>query len=128
MPIKDPEARREYNRAYQRRHYQKNKKYYKDKAKRSNRNQRKWGREFITRIKRMYGCIDCGIKNPVILEFDHVNGQKINNIADMVNQSYGLTIIKEEIRKCEVRCANCHRIKTHERRKKDVPKVQDSKG
>lgn len=116
MPIKDPEARRRYNRAYQRRHYQKNKKYYVEKAKRSNRNQRKWAKEYINRVKRTFGCVDCGVNNPIILEFDHVKGEKFNNIADMVNQSYGLKTIKDEIRKCEVRCANCHRIKTHERR------------
>ena len=116
MPIKDPEARRSYNRAYQKRHYQKNKKYYVEKAKRSNRNQRNWAREYTNRVKRIFGCVDCGVKNPIILEFDHVKGDKINNIADMVNQSYGLKTLKEEIRKCEVRCANCHRIKTHERR------------
>ena len=119
MPLKDPEARRRYNREYQKKHYQKHKKAYKDKAKAFNRNQRKWSREFITRIKRMYGCVDCGVKNPIVLEFDHVKGNKINNIADMVNQSVGLSTIKEEIRQCEVRCANCHRIKTHERRTRE---------
>lgn len=122
MPIKDPELRRQYMKEYQKKHYQKNKKAYKEKAKAYNRNQRKWGRDFITRVKRMYGCVDCGVSNPIILEFDHVRGSKVNNIADMVNQSYSLTTIKEEIRKCEVRCANCHRIKTHERRKK-VPSL-----
>ena len=122
MPIKDPELRRQYMKEYQKKHYQKNKKAYKEKAKAYNRNQRKWGRDFITRVKRMYGCVDCGISNPIILEFDHVRGSKVNNVADMVNQSYSLATIKEEIRKCEVRCANCHRIQTHERRK-EVPKV-----
>ena len=42
MPLKDPEARRRYNREYQKKHYQKHKKAYKDKAKAFNRNQRKW--------------------------------------------------------------------------------------
>jgi len=112
MAYKNPEDQKRASAA----HYQKYKEQYKARSKRRNRNQRKWGKEFVSRVKKMYGCTDCGIKNPVILEFDHVHGQKINNIADMVNQSYGLTTIKEEIRKCEVRCANCHRIKTHERR------------
>ena len=114
MAYKDPEDQRKASAA----HYQKYKKQYKERSKRRNRYQRKWGKEFVKRVKRIRGCIDCGIKNPVILEFDHVRGDKTNNIADMVNQSYGLTTIKEEIRKCEVRCANCHRIKTHERRRK----------
>lgn len=116
MPIKDPEARRRYNRAYQRRHYENNKDYYKSKAKKAKLNQRLWNRAFVHRVKRVLGCIDCGVKNPVILEFDHVKGEKINNIADMVHRPLSVDVIKEEIRKCEVRCANCHRIKTHERR------------
>ena len=116
MPIKDPEARKRYNREYQKKHYQKHKKAYKDKAKAFNRNQRKWCREFVKRVKRMYGCVDCAVNNPIILEFDHVRGNKINNIADMVHSACSVSTIKKEIRKCEVRCANCHRIKTHERR------------
>ena len=116
MPIKDSEARRRYNKEYQKRHYQKHKKAYKDRAKAFNKKKRKWNREFVARVKFMLGCIDCGIKNHIVLDFDHVRGEKIGNIADMVNNACGLTKIKEEIRKCEVRCANCHRIKTHERR------------
>ena len=118
MPIKDPELRKQYMKEYQKKHYQKNKKAYKEKAKAYNRSQRKWSKEFIKRVKRMRGCIDCGISNPIVLEFDHVRGEKVNNLADMVNQSYSITAIKEEIRKCEVRCANCHRIQTYERRNK----------
>lgn len=116
MPLKDKEARKAYNKAYQKKHYEANKKYYKDKAKAHNRNQRKWNREYVRRVKSMRGCFDCGEKNPVVLEFDHVRDQKTMNIADMVNQSYGVDKIKSEIRKCEVRCANCHRKETHKRR------------
>ena len=128
MPLKDREARRAYNKAYQKKHYRDNKEYYITKAKVYNRNQRKWGREFVKRVKAMRGCFDCGESNPIILEFDHVRGEKVMNIADMVNNSYSLSTIKDEIRKCEVRCANCHRVKTHERRnKKNVSKVQEKK-
>jgi len=112
MAYKDPEDQKKASAA----HYQKHKEQYKKRAKRRNRNQRKWAREFIRRVKTILSCVDCGESNPIVLEFDHVCGEKIKNIADMVNQSYGIDTIKEEIRKCEIRCANCHRKRTHERR------------
>lgn len=118
MPYKDPEARKAYNKAYQKKHYAENKEYYKEKALRSNKKIRGWNRDFVNRVKAKLGCFDCGESNPIVLEFDHVTGNKADNIADMVNKSYSTETIKQEIRKCKVRCANCHRIKTHERRNK----------
>lgn len=55
-------------------------------------------------------CIDCGIDDVRVLEFDHVRGTKVKNVSQMYD--YSLKTIFEEIEKCEVRCANCHRIKT----------------
>jgi len=118
MPYKDPDSRRAYNKAYQKKHYAENKEYYKKKALEHNKSQRAWNRSFVSRVKGILGCFDCGESNPIILEFDHVRGAKSGNIADMVNNAYGIDAIKKEIRKCRVRCANCHRIKTHERRNK----------
>lgn len=56
-------------------------------------------------------CVDCGESDPIVLDFDHVKGDKKGNISHMVS-SRGEDTLKEEIKKCEVRCANCHRKKT----------------
>jgi DNA-directed RNA polymerase subunit M/transcription elongation factor TFIIS len=56
-------------------------------------------------------CVDCGERDPVVLELDHVGGQKNDNVGDMMGR-YGWNRILKEIAKCEVRCANCHQRKT----------------
>jgi hypothetical protein len=69
-------------------------------------------KEFIKRYKQLFGkCIDCGITDYRVLQFDHTKN-KSYNISDMA-QSNSIQLIKNEIRKCEIRCANCHQIKTH---------------
>ena len=49
----------------------------------------------------------------VVLDFDHVRGTKKRSIGVMVcSGAVSLETLQEEIAKCDVRCANCHRIKT----------------
>ena len=60
-------------------------------------------------------CVDCGESDPIVLEFDHVEG-KTMNVSKMRSQRYKWSVIVKEIAKCEVRCANCHRRTTHNRR------------
>ena len=57
-------------------------------------------------------CVDCGETNPVVLEFDHVNGNKLGNVGKMACDRVAIKTLEKEINKCAVRCANCHRIKT----------------
>ena len=57
-------------------------------------------------------CVDCSERNPVLLEFDHVRGTKIDSISRMISDGYSKKKINEEIAKCEVRCVKCHRLKT----------------
>lgn len=58
-------------------------------------------------------CVDCGENNPIVLEFDHVKSGKKGSISFLINNlKYSWPSIELEIEKCEVRCANCHRIKT----------------
>jgi hypothetical protein len=57
-------------------------------------------------------CIDCGNSDIRVLEFDHVHGHKTDEISHLLSQRYGWPRIEAEIVKCEVRCANCHRIRS----------------
>ena len=59
-------------------------------------------------------CIDCGYNaHLAALDFDHVVPKtKITTIAKMLN-TYPWHMIQEEVIKCVLRCANCHRIKTN---------------
>jgi predicted transcriptional regulator len=64
-----------------------------------------------------HSCVDCGITDVRVLEFDHVRGTKIDCVSVGVKDSWSVEKLIEEINKCEVRCANCHKIMTDTRRK-----------
>lgn len=69
-------------------------------------------KEFVFKYLQTHFCVDCGEKDLVVLDFDHVRGKKHRSISQMVHRGNSIDKIKEEIEKCEVRCANCHRRKT----------------
>jgi len=96
-------------------HYIKNKTKYINKAKVRRSVYKKEMYLFFIEYFKSHPCIDCGESNPLVLEFDHIKGKKLEAISVMVGKQYTKQTILEEIEKCEVRCANCHRIKTAER-------------
>lgn len=59
-------------------------------------------------------CRDCGEDDPIVLEFDHVRGDKRFNISDRLH-SMSWDRLLREIAKCEVVCANCHRRRSARR-------------
>jgi hypothetical protein len=73
-------------------------------------------RNFVKDYLSKHPCIDCGNGNIVVLDFDHVTDTKIANISRMVANGASFKTLLKEVLKCEVRCANCHRIVTHRRR------------
>lgn len=77
---------------------------YKNARRESN---RKWILEYLS----CHPCVDCGDTRISVLEFDHVRGEKKFSISEKISHS-SLSRIQEEVQKCDVRCANCHRIRT----------------
>ena len=73
----------------------------------------------IAMLKLERGCEDLRCvghpDNPEALDFDHISGQKSANISRLARGA-GWTQLLDEIDKCEVVCANCHRVRTAERR------------
>lgn len=60
-------------------------------------------------------CLDCGIKYPpYVMEFDHISDNKVGSISYLMNRVSWKEIL-EEIDKCELVCANCHRARTYSR-------------
>lgn len=91
-----------------RNHYQNNKEYYRKR----NQKRKKESKKFLIDFLQKNPCVDCGERDPVVLEFDHIDPkQKTENVSWLVCSST-LPKIKEEIKKCVVRCANCHKRRT----------------
>lgn len=103
-------------REYVKLHYQNNKNLYKSRAKKNRKIHIERNKKFVNDFKEAKQCCDCSGKFVAIqLDFDHLGENKDKNIAQMVNMAYSIERIKQEIEKCEVVCASCHRLRTHNR-------------
>lgn len=112
MPTNNPE----YQKRYRDQHYLDNKQKYIDQA-----SARKLAlRNEVWELKRV-PCLDCGRSyNPWVMHFDHRPGEtKVGNIATMVRNNQR-TKVFEEIKKCDIVCANCHADRTYARRPASV--------
>ncbi len=72
--------------------------------------------QFVTAYLENHPCVDCGEHDPIVLDFDHVSGEKINTVSSILGSGKSLVHLVVEIEKCVVRCANCHRRKTAQQR------------
>ena len=85
---------------------------YVNKASKYNKRTRTEVLKKVIAYKGEHPCVDCGEKDPIVLTFDHVRGEKRMDVAAMLHGNYKWESILIEIAKCEVRCANCHMRKT----------------
>jgi hypothetical protein len=71
-------------------------------------------RAYLAKIKDR-PCADCGKRYPTyVMDFDHRDGtKKEHDIATMIVGGWAKEKIEEEIKKCDIVCSNCHRIRTY---------------
>jgi hypothetical protein len=99
-------------RDYGRRHYRQNRTAYVRRARARTVRERAVVQQKVAEYLTGRRCVDCGERDIVVLEFDHRDGEKKRaNVARLV-LSGSWEAVALEIEKCDVRCVNCHRLRT----------------
>ena len=105
MPYKDRNKQKEY----QQKHHQRTK-----KKKRKQQNQLKDKRQHfvLEEMQRRGGkCAKCGFSDIRALDWHHLDpDEKVNSISEMIRDRVSMDKLQAELDKCELICANCHRI------------------
>jgi len=113
MPYKDPKVKKAKHAEYSRKHYETN---YTVRRKQLNDRKKTLKKEW-DEYKKTLSCTACGFNHPAALDFHH---EDPTTKLDSVNQFISNGQFKkayEEIKKCIVLCANCHRIHHHDQKK-----------
>lgn len=109
MAYKDIEDRK----AASKRHYEANKSRYLERNKRYREQINQWIRE----LKENTPCVDCHRSYPYyVMDFDHLDASAKLNIVSFLSSTGRIGALKQEIEKCELVCANCHRMRTFKRK------------
>lgn len=98
----DPHWFKESQKARSKKYYQENRDYYKDIERRK--------RDLLWSFKNS-PCVDCGGNfHPCAMDFDHRDPKtKFKDVSRLVSN---VPLLEAEIKKCDLVCANCHRIRT----------------
>jgi hypothetical protein len=66
-------------------------------------------------------CADCSeVRPPEAMDFDHLSDDKVDSISALVSSLCSVEKLEAEITKCEVVCANCHRVRTWTRQRTEL--------
>jgi hypothetical protein len=67
-------------------------------------------RDWLNSIKAGNGCILCGDRRIPVLDFHHKDSQTKEGDISKIIDKWSPTRVMEEVLKCDVICANCHRM------------------
>jgi hypothetical protein len=94
-------------------HYLGNRTAYKARAAASNAITKAQNRARLRSLLSGAVCLDCGVRDLAVLEFDHRKPQdKRNDVSSLIGTAFSWASISREIAKCDVVCPNCHRKRT----------------
>lgn len=120
MPFKDASKRKSYQKKYHQGWYAENG----DHRKQQVANRRRKLKQRFAEYKQSLECHNCGLSgkdNQWALEHHHLDpNDKVTTIAHLVTSGYAWDTIMEEVAKCIVICANCHRMEHWEEYKQKV--------
>jgi hypothetical protein len=94
VPYKDSDEQKAYLRDWSRRQIQERK-------------------DYVNRHKAERGCKNCDERDPIVLDLHHTDDNKEATVSKLVNRRKPWKLIFDELDKCEVLCANCHRRHHH---------------
>jgi predicted HNH restriction endonuclease len=105
MPYKDESVRKAFHKLRSRKHYLENQAEIRERNAQTRKNKREDWHAFKSTLK----CTNCGFSHPAVLDFHHIDRKDKKSVHKLAqNSNYKAAI--EEIKKCVVLCANCHRI------------------
>jgi hypothetical protein len=96
--------------AYGREHYRANREKYIAAEARRKRARVEERMRYLVDYLRSHPCVDCGEADPLVLEFDHLAGKRFAISQGFSGRNWQSVL--DEIAKCDVVCANCHRRRT----------------
>jgi len=110
MPYKDPSERKRKHKEYSRKHYEANTEEVKQRTADKKKEKRK---EWDT-FKRTLKCTKCGFSHPAALDFHHIDPSQKDRAVSYFHTQGQFKRAYQELEKCMVLCANCHRVHHYE--------------
>lgn len=105
MPYSDPEKEKEAKRRW----YHKNKDIVQSRNRKEYQKRKRW----LIKYKEGRPCTDCGKYYPYyVMDFDHRN-KKEKKFIISENRTCGWGNFLKEVKKCDLVCSNCHRVRTY---------------
>jgi predicted nucleic-acid-binding Zn-ribbon protein len=110
MPYKDENVRKAYHKEQSRKHYEANREAIIQKAT----DKKKIFKAEWKEYKGTLACTKCGFSHSAALDFHHEDPTKKEANINRLLSNGQYAKLKEELKKCVVICANCHRIHHYE--------------